>query len=223
MTSTDIDQLEEFPVADIQACMKSKGVLRSDFRRLWKRDLGGPASVAGRVRTVLTGPNDNLAVHRMLREIEPGDFVVIVSPCQGGAAMWGEIMTRTAMARGARAALIDGGVRDINGILATGFPVWYKVEQLVTASKGEEGELDIPLSIGGQLVRSGEVMIADDDGLICMSRDDIPELVTRVKEHQALEVRLLQHFLGGGAYDDFDMNAEGDGAISYSEPGGDPD
>lgn len=202
------EALSRFSVATLQHCANGVGVLKPGFFLLWERSRDTPRSVVGTIRTVLTGPADNLAVHRMLKEIHPGDFLVIKSPCGGAAAIWGEVISRTAAARGAAGAVVDGGVRDSRGILAAGLPVWYRVRQPSTADKNEPGEMDLPLAVGGLLLRSGEVLVGDEDGLLRLRPDQISDVIDAAQAHDDVENEMQQHLLDGGSYEDFVSSTE---------------
>jgi regulator of RNase E activity RraA len=138
--------------------------------------------VAGPALTVRTRPGDNLVVHRALDLAEPGDVLVVDV---GGAldrAVLGEIMARWAAARGLAALVVDGAVRDVEGLAAGPLPVCARGINHLGPYKVGPGEIGGPVHAGGTVVRSGDVVVADADGVVVVPRERLAEVVAAAEQ-----------------------------------------
>ena len=138
---------------------------------------GGWPRVAGPALTVRTRPGDNLVVHRALDLAEPGDVLVVDG---GGAldrAVLGEIMARYAAARGLAALVVDGAVRDVEGLAAGAVPVFARGINHVGPYKDGPGEIGCPVQAGGSVVRAGDVVVGDADGVVVLPHERAAEVV----------------------------------------------
>lgn len=124
--------------------------------------------VSGPALTVACPPGDNLMLHAAVAEARPGEIIVaqVHDPSFG---VWGEVLTVAAMARGVKALVIDGAVRDIDSIRGLGFPIFARGTALPSARKSERGCLRMPTSCGGQLVWPGDYVAADDSGIVVLA------------------------------------------------------
>jgi regulator of RNase E activity RraA len=153
--------------------------------------------VAGPALTVATRPGDNLVVHRALDLARPGDVLVVDG---GGAldrAVLGEIMARYAVTRGLAALVVDGAVRDVEGLAALPLPVFARGVNHLGPYKDGPGELHGPVHAGGVVVRSGDVVVGDADGLVVLPHERVAEVVAAGEELLAAEEVVFAQIAAG--------------------------
>ena len=158
---------------------------------------GGWPRVAGPALTVRTRPGDNLVVHRALDLAEPGDVLVVDG---GGAldrALLGEIMARYAAARGLAALVVDGAVRDVEGLAAGAVPVFARGVNHLGPYKDGPGEIGGPVHAGGTVVRAGDVVVGDADGVVVVPRERVAEVVAAGEEQARTEEAVFAHIAAG--------------------------
>jgi regulator of RNase E activity RraA len=143
--------------------------------------------VAGPALTVRTRPGDNLVVHRALDLAEPGDVLVVDAGGSLERAVLGEIMARYAAARGLGAIVVDGAVRDAEGLAAGPVPVFALGINHLGPYKDGPGEIHGPVTVGGTVVRSGDVVVGDGDGVVVVPQERLAEVVGLGKERLASE------------------------------------
>jgi 4-hydroxy-4-methyl-2-oxoglutarate aldolase len=149
--------------------------------------------VAGPAITASLEPGDNLSMHVALHLAQPGDVIVLTAPAPGSTGLWGDLATTSAIARGVAGVVADGAVRDAATIRERGFPVWSAALSPRGANKGAFGTALVPVSCGGVLVAPGDVIVADDDGVVVVPLARVGEVraTAAAKEAREAELRAL--------------------------------
>jgi 4-hydroxy-4-methyl-2-oxoglutarate aldolase len=138
--------------------------------------------VAGPARTVACGQDDNLMVHAAMAAVRPGEVLVLTMPEPRPVTLVGDLLATQAKAQGAAAVLVDAAVRDVEELAELGLPIWARWVRVKGAGKDGVGSIGEPVTVGGALIRTGDILVLDADGVAVVEQERVDEVLEASRE-----------------------------------------
>ncbi|MGW1097191.1 4-carboxy-4-hydroxy-2-oxoadipate aldolase/oxaloacetate decarboxylase [Streptomyces sp. NPDC002455] len=188
----DIETLAGYGVATVSEAMGRTGLLGPGLRPVQQG-----VRIAGSAVTVLSWPGDNLMIHAAVEQCGEGDVLVVTTTSPSTDGMFGELFATALSRRGVRGVVINAGIRDTQELRDMGFAAWAKAVSAQGTVKATGGSVNVPVAIGDQVIRPGDVVIADDDGVVVVPRERARETAEASEAREAKEAKARAAFLEG--------------------------
>lgn len=176
---------------------------RSGLLRPYMRPLYPAARLAASAVTVLCQPGDNLMIHAAVEVCQPGDVLVVATTSESTDGMFGELLATSCQAHGIAGLVIDAGVRDVAELTEMNFPVWARAVCAQGTVKASPGSVNIELVCAGAVVRPGDVIVGDQDGVVVVQRERAAEIARRGAARIAKEEKSRERLRAGELGVDF--------------------
>ncbi|MGY0020319.1 4-carboxy-4-hydroxy-2-oxoadipate aldolase/oxaloacetate decarboxylase [Streptomyces sp. YJ-C3] len=188
----EVEALAGFGVATVHEAMGRTGLLGHRLRPNQQ-----DTRVAGTAVTVLSWPGDNLMIHAAVEQCGEGDILVVTTTSPSTDGMFGELFATALQRRGVRGIVTNAGIRDTAELRAMGFSAWSAAVSAQGTVKATGGSVNVPVVIGGQVIRPGDVIVADDDGVVVVPRERAAQAAEKSRAREDKEAATRAAFLEG--------------------------
>lgn len=199
VAAATVDALAPIGTATVHEAIGRRGYVGPDITPIQTG-----ARIAGTAVTVSSHPGDNMMIHAAVEMCQPGDVLVVTNTAPSTHGMFGDLLALSLMERGVRGLVMDAGVRDTADLREMGFPVWSRWVSCQGTVKASPGSVNVPVSIGGVRIDPGDVITADDDGVVVVARAEaewaLERSQARLDKEEATRARLQAGELGVDFY-----------------------
>ncbi|MFG3322147.1 4-carboxy-4-hydroxy-2-oxoadipate aldolase/oxaloacetate decarboxylase [Streptomyces sp. NPDC048171] len=190
--AADVEALAGYGVATVGEAMGRTGLLGPELRPIQQG-----VRIAGTAVTVLGWPGDNLMIHAAVEQCGEGDVLVVTTTSPSTDGMFGELFATALQRRGVRGLVINAGIRDTQELREMGFAAWSRAVSAQGTVKATGGSVNVPIAVGGQVIRPGDVIVADDDGVVVVPRERARRTAEASEAREAKEAGARAAFLEG--------------------------
>ncbi|MBQ0885323.1 4-carboxy-4-hydroxy-2-oxoadipate aldolase/oxaloacetate decarboxylase [Streptomyces sp. RM72] len=188
----DVEALAGYGVATVGEAMGRTGLLGPEIRPVQQG-----VRVAGTAVTVLSWPGDNLMIHAAVEQCGEGDILVVTTTSPSTDGLFGELFATALQRRGVRGVVINTGIRDTQELREMGFAAWSRAVSAQGTVKATGGSVNVPIAVDGQVIRPGDVIVADDDGVVVVPRERARQVAADSEAREKKEAATRAAFVEG--------------------------